>query len=272
MSEADDSYSPPSVSHVPFTSTLSYAALSAEVERLTLECSQLRGELLAYHHSVDSMSEYVFHSLTGFPTVKTAREEFAKIDGEALFTREPRHEAPLPMESLADVQRLMEQQFPSCQVEIGHAVQQLQARHAHLGVAPDHQGRRRDISNFEWFLVPFMYIFGGVHEFMAEFLPGIHCGQPHFSRLLAIATPLVASTWAVLYYKKRDLKWLLENASPAVGMTRKHPHPLPSSLISEMPILFCWQMVELFNLSIVMALMSKRRFMTIARTRILWRV
>jgi hypothetical protein len=72
------------------------------------------------------------------------------------------------------------------------------------------------VDSFHCFLLVFLYVHGGVLEFQAPILPGIEVSQSHFSRLLNNYTPVVASNWAALYYRQRDLAWLRAHAGPGL--------------------------------------------------------
>ncbi len=62
-------------------------------------------------------------------------------------------------------------------------------------LGPDEDERHAShevVDQFHLFLLVFVYVFGGVLQFVAPFLPGINVSQGQFSCLLVNATPKMA--------------------------------------------------------------------------------
>jgi hypothetical protein len=109
--------------------------------------------------------------------------------------------------------------FPNLSGELKVALAVVSEKTSFSDGKMDLRGAKPIVDNYHLFLLVFMYVRGGVKEFMAPFLSGVRVSQSQFSRLQNNATPVVAGKWASMYYEKRSLSWLLENAGPNVETT-----------------------------------------------------
>ena len=181
-----------------------------------------------------------FHHLTGFRDLVQAREEFERAGGDAFFGEVERHRTFLDPEAVNVAYAQMQQQFPSAPEALERALHVVASRRA-LGTEEKQRAvAHKVVDDFHLFLLVFMYVHGGVLQFMAPFLPGIKVSQSHFSRLLGNATPAVASAWASKYYCVRPLEWLLAHANPAVKPhTRDENSRVPDENLQRADIVLC---------------------------------
>lgn len=165
---------------------------------------------------VGNLPQETFFALTGFRDVATARKEFEKAGGHAVFGSLARHGTALDAESLKRALEIALDQMPGCGAELQAAYAAVFARRVHGDSKASQQGRKPIVDSFHLFLLPFMYVHGGMLQAWAPFLPGVGVSQSHFSRLVTVATPVVSWSWASNYYCKRGLAWLLQNARPSL--------------------------------------------------------
>lgn len=189
-------------------------------DALKKEVDRLQPELYALHlqrsQGACALDHATFHALTGFPIPDMAWDEYQKAGGDGVFGALKRHSTPIPSEQLEPAKVELLIAFPELKSVMDTAMAPLLASADEDDEPKSHRGAPPVVDHFHLFLLVFMYVHGGVLEFMAPFLPGIGITQEQFSRLLNISTPVVASKWASLYYKQRSLSWLLENAGPNV--------------------------------------------------------
>ena len=186
-------------------------------ERLAEEVARLQHQVAFLKDSgADSLDEKTFHHLTGFRNAFTARAEFERAGGEAVLNAVDRHQTHLDSQSLNPAYEHVIQQFPGVGDLLHRSLLAVGMRRA-VDAEEKVSGKAHPrVDAFHLFLLVFMYVHGGVMEYMAPFLPGIGVSQGHFSRLLVNSTPVVARCWASKYYRVRPLAWLLEYASPKV--------------------------------------------------------
>lgn len=211
--EQDSEYIPENERHAQTTAPYSFSGLLGAVSFLQARVEDLE---VAAKHELEVLDDTTFHSLTGLPNVAKAREEFERAGGYAEFKGVRRHQTSLSAEVVLRAGEEIRFQFPEDCSFVSEAVLSVQQRRCWIyDNEKDSRGRLPVVDEFALFLIPFMYVYGGVMEYMAPFLPGIHVSQPQFSRLLLNVAPVVAKKWAKLYYCKRDLLWLKDNCSPS---------------------------------------------------------
>ncbi len=186
--------------------------LYLEIARLQRRVAELES---AEHVGVEKLPASTFHALTGFADVAAARAAFDNSGGEAYFGSLRRHDSPLAADDLVAARDHLLHQLTGCAHEVEAAFNVVSARRSHSEVKETRRGPRPKVDAFHLFLLPFMFVHGGVLEAWAPFLPGVGVSQSQFSRLLAVAGPAVARKWASMFYCKRDLRWLLVHARPS---------------------------------------------------------
>lgn len=183
------------------------ASLEARVRALESENASLRA-------LIDG--KYVYE-LTSFKDMDAARDAFESAGGNGVFGSLKRHAASLAVDNVEEWWETNKNQFPDLQNEWAAAKEIVVAREVKRSAPKSRDGPEKTVSDLSLFLIPFMYVWGGVWEYMAPFLPGVLCDSGHFSRLLNISVPQVTDNWANLYFKRQPLQYLLQHASPNAG-------------------------------------------------------
>lgn len=190
-----------------------------ELVRLRVEIGRLQRledeRVAAADLGVEALPVSTFHALTGFRNVQEAREEFDKAGGDAFFGSLGRHDVPLDADYVLYARGRLLHQLPGLGDIVEAATDAVLRRNVHSTSRRSDRGRKPRVSNFHVFLLPFIYLYGGMPQWASPFLPGIGVTQAQFSRLLNVSAPHVAAEWAPHYYRRRSLVWLLQNAVPA---------------------------------------------------------
>jgi hypothetical protein len=208
--------------------------LMEEVQRLQEQVVFLEGQGAA------SLDVATFHHLTGFRDCAQAREEFERAGGDTVFGCVDRHKTFLHPEAVNKAYEQVQQQFPEHPEGLERALHIVGASRAFGPEEKQRTGSHMTVDEFHLFLLVFMYVHGGVQQFMAPFLPGVKVSQGHFSRLLVNSTPVVARTWANKYYCVRPLQWLVDHANPAVKThTREEKKHLLDQDLQRADVVLC---------------------------------
>lgn len=207
----DEDYYPEDGGEFQPPNPLSYEELLNKVVSLQRRLGEVETSAV---RSLPELSDDTIYDLTGFPSLKEARSEYEKAGGDTVFGQLHRHGTSLDPALIDKAAMHVREQFPGLSDETDLAHDAVLCQRGFCEEKKDPRGRKPVVEPFAVFLLVMMYVHGGVLEFMAPFLPGIGCGQSQFSRILDNATPLIVEKWAKLYYKKRDLNWLIENAGP----------------------------------------------------------
>jgi hypothetical protein len=188
----------------------------------------------------DSLDLETFHHLTGFRDRAQALEEYERAGGDRVFSQVERHRTFPDPDAIHAAYEQMQQQFPNAHGALERALHVVASRRAFGPEEKQRTAAHKVVDDFHLFLLVFMYVHGGVLQFMAPFLPGIKVSQSQFSRLLDNATPVVARSWASKYYCVRPLDWLLAHASPAAKPhTRDENRRVPDENLRRADIVLC---------------------------------
>jgi hypothetical protein len=164
--------------------------------------------------SMRNIDDKVFYRVTGFLNARDAAGEFEKAGGENVFGSARRDRTFLDPVRMPDVRKLLHLQFPRQQELVDRGCDQLAQKLEEESLPRGRGGAPPAVDAFHLFLIPFVYIYGGLDESLAPILPGISVSQSHFSRLLRVSAHLVLEKWVPLYYCKRDLAWLCSHCGP----------------------------------------------------------
>lgn len=181
-------------------------ALEARVRDAEARAAELEAQLFGDFYALD---DHTFQAATGFATSGEAKWDAEKSGALDLLRSTGRHAVPLRADLIEPVAGLLAGEFPGLQGIIEEARDDL------LRVAQEGAGsvRQSALTDWHWFLIPFLYVYGGVEEWMAPLLPGIRVSASHFSRLLDIGVPIVAEKWAHGYFQERGVDWLRANCA-----------------------------------------------------------
>jgi hypothetical protein len=171
---------------------------------LEKENAQLRTLVRGDFYSVHSEA---FTAATGFRNAEHARRELNESGCANALEQTDRHRARPPLEHFDQARDILLQALPGLEAVVLHAYEVEKRKTGREGPRAK-QGRKALVNVAHLFLLPFLYIFGGLFEWAGHFLPGFHISQSQTSVLLQHSIAIVARHWAPRYFCPRNIDWL----------------------------------------------------------------
>jgi hypothetical protein len=193
----------------------SYEALVSRVAQLSAENEKLQAQLAVKNvTSMFTLKDKTFLAATSFASAQVCLQEAAECGAlEVLGTLE-RNKVEPSTTFLEEQTQALQKALPGLEGEIDEALARCLERAQKKPKKGDGRGAKTRIDVEHLFLIPFLYMVGGFQQWTAPMLDGIRCSQQHFSRLLAISTPVVVDRWARQYYQPRNIAWLKQFCPP----------------------------------------------------------
>jgi hypothetical protein len=173
------------------------------LEKENAELRQLlKGDFYSVHHEA-------FSAAIGFRDANHARQELEESGCQTILEQMDRHRAKPPIEHYDQARDILLQALKGLEDVVQRAYELEKKKVGRVGRKAK-QGRKAVVDVEHLFLLPFLYVFGGLFEWAGHFLPGFHIGQSQVSVLLQNSIPIVARHWAPRYFCPRDTGWLRE--------------------------------------------------------------
>jgi hypothetical protein len=179
-------------------------AMEDRIRILEKEHEQLQSLVQGDFYSVQHEA---FVAATGFRNADHARKELRESGCASALEQMDRHKARPPLQHFEQARNILLQALPGLEDAVHHAYE-LEAKKAGRQGPKAKQGRKASVGVEHLFLLPFLYIFGGLFEWAGHFLPGFHISQSQTSVLLQNSVPVLAKHWAPRYFCPRGLDWL----------------------------------------------------------------
>ncbi len=148
-----------------------------------------------------------FAAATGFRDAQHALRELQESECFSGLEQMDRHRSVPPLVHYDQARTIVLQAFPGLEHVVQRAYEHESKKVGRVGPKAK-QGRKPSVDVQHLFLLPFLYVFGGLFEWSGHFLPGFHIGQSQVSVLLQNSIPIVARHWAPRYFCRRDSEWL----------------------------------------------------------------
>ena len=162
----------------------------------------------ALHGDFYQVHKDAFKASTGFRDAAQAVKEFEESKCSEALQNIDRGEGPGVFDLLPTAAETFKQVHQDIDPELIDFVLGEQMKKQRRKEKKDTRGVKPKVNEAHVFLLPFLYIFGGLLEWAGHFLPGFHIGQAQMSVLLQHSINVVGQLWAPRYYTVRSLDWL----------------------------------------------------------------
>ena len=133
--------------------------------------SLVKGDFYSVHHEA-------FAAATGFRDADHAWQELRESGCFGVLEQMHCHRAMVPLEHYEQARNILLQALPGLEAVV-HRAYEMEMKKGRPEGPKAKQGRKASVSVEHLFLLPFLYIFGGLFEWAGRFLPGFHITQYH---------------------------------------------------------------------------------------------
>jgi len=169
---------------------------------------------------LDLESDNLIRRLTGFRNGDDARDAFESCGGDQLFADLSQHRRQYEEIYVQSAVSALKSKDLGPSELIESIGAEFERQHCDY-----HSTRNREsrLPAINMFLLPFVYVFGGIRMDVIGLLPYYNLKKDQVSLLIHNATPLVVKSWASQWAFHPSLQWCLKNASSEISEGQEMP-------------------------------------------------